>query len=441
VILFPAGRAWRTGAWPVLLLACSAAAQPLQRAVIVDIDGVRRDTFETAFGDGRLPAFARIFGSALWFDNASTVLPSVTMAGQASIFTGAPPARHGMVGNQWFDRRAGRIVDYMTVPGAICVYGITWFDGDACKGGLGNGHLMAPTVYEAAAAAGFTSIVVYSQYWKGASNPAPPSLLEAFRFLMGGSVEYRAFDDSMAARAVAELKARGLPSILTLYFAGADGIAHGDGISSQIPYLSGVIDPLLGGILDTIEALDPAWRDSTLFVLTSDHGRTDALPYPEDRFLMADLIAALPSGAVVAENGGMAYVYFDAPVEELATLAASLAQDSRLRSTVASVLVRRAEDSPRSGDLVVTLQSGHYFGNSGTGSHHGGVFSGDLIVPLLLAGPGIGAGHLAVPVSITQVARTVAEYLGFAMDSADDALPIPRAVHRKGFVPTVTNPR
>jgi len=72
----------------------------------------------------------------------------------------------------------------------------------------------------------------------------------------------------------------------------------------------------------------------------------------------------------------------------------------------------------------VTLREGHYFGNPGTGSHHGSVYAGDLGVPLVVAAPGVAARNVADPVSITQIARTIADYLGFAMESADPALPL-----------------
>ena len=85
------------GFWPAfLLVSATLSAQPARRAVIVDVDGIRRDTFERVYRDGRLPNFQRIFARALWFDKASSVLPTVTMAAQASIFTGTQPARHGV---------------------------------------------------------------------------------------------------------------------------------------------------------------------------------------------------------------------------------------------------------------------------------------------------------------------------------------------------------
>ena len=415
--------------WPaILLLSATLLAQPARRAVIIDVDGIRRDTFQQAYQDGRLPNFQRMFAQALWFDHASSVLPTVTMAAQASIFTGTQPARHGVPGNQWFDRSAGRLIDYMTPGGLICVYALTMLGGAGCAGGLANGHLLAPTIYEAAAQAGLTSAVYFSQYWRGAARAAPPTMTEMVGFLAGSPIDWYAFDIEMAGRASAELKARGLPSLLTLYFAGADGIGHKDGIAGQVPYLSGTIDPLLGRIFDTIQSLDPLWREHTMFVLVSDHGRTGLVPYSEDPFLATDLQAALPAGATVAENGGMAYIYLAQPgLVDLPKLAAALVQDARLASAVAAVRVRAPEDSARAGDLIVTLKAGHYFGNTGVGSEHGSVYSDDLNVPLLVALPGGAGGHVDDPASITQVAGTIAGYLGFRMDSADEALPVRRA--------------
>jgi hypothetical protein len=50
-----------------------------------------------------------------------------------------------------------------------------------------------------------------------------------------------------------------------------------------------------------------------------------------------------------------------------------------------------------------------------------------LNVPLVVARPGGASGHVDDAVSITQVAGTIAGYLGFRMDSADQALPMRRA--------------
>jgi hypothetical protein len=403
----------------LLAVAASVPAQSSRRAVIVDVDGVRGDTFKAILESGTTPNLSRIFGSALWFDRATTVIPTVTMAAQASIVTGTPPERHGIPGNQWYDRDHERLVDYMTSAGLSCVYGFTILAGSGCIGGLANRHLETPTLYEAAAARGFDSVVAYSQYWKGATRPAPPTAAEAKAFIQGNKLAFRIFDTEMTDRVVKELNSRGLPAILTIYFTGADTIAHTDGIGAQAGYFAEVIDPAVGRILDAMETLDPAWRARTMFVLVSDHGRTDSVAHPEDVDLLAKLKAALPPGAHVAHNTGTAYIYLDQP---LPTLADSLERE--FAETVASVRARTASDPARSGDLIVTLRPGHYFGNDGAGSHHGGVAAEDLSVPLLVAAPGIAAGHTTVSVNVTAIARTVPDYLGFPMEEAAPALPI-----------------
>jgi hypothetical protein len=410
----------------LLLVAGQSPAQPARRAVLIDIDGVRADTFARIFESGRAPNLARIFSSALWFDHATSVIPTVTMAAQASIVTGTLPARHGVPGNQWYDREHAKLIDYMTAAGISCVYGFTVLGGSSCIGGLGNRHLEAPTIYDAAAAKGLDSVVAYNQYWKGATRPAAPTAAEARAFIQGNKLAFRIFDTEMTDRAVAELRARGLPAILTVYFTGADTIAHTDGIASQPGYFAEVIDPAVGRILEAIESLDPEWRARTMFVLVSDHGRTDSVAHPEDVDLLAKLKGALPPGSQVAHNTGMACIYLERPAPELA---AALAKE--FPAEIAAVRERNAADPSRDGDLIVTLRAGHYFGNDGAGSHHGGVAPEDLSVPLLVAAPGVSAGHAGADVNITQIARTVADYLGFPMEDVAPALPIRREVRGK----------
>ena len=350
------------------LAVCGAQTQPARRAVLIDVDGIRRDTFEAAFDSGRMANLARIFDRAVWFERAHTVTPSVTMAAQASIATGVLPAQHGVVGNQWWDREHGRFYDYMSAAGLSCVYGFSVLGGAECLGGLGNRHLQAKTMYEAAAAAGLDSVVAYNQYWKGASRPAAPTSDEARAFLPGNKLDFRRFDTQMAGRAVAELQAHGLPAILTLYFTGADTTGHTLGIAAQGEYLAGVIDPLVGQVLDVIAGLDSEWQAHTLFVLTSDHGRTDVVEHAEDLTLQAEMQAVLPAGAHIAQSGGMAFIYLERPD---ASVAARL--EAAFPQVVESVWARGAADAARSGDLVVSLRAGHYFGHSDRGSHHGAI--------------------------------------------------------------------
>jgi hypothetical protein len=428
----------RAALW-LLASAVVAAAGEGRRALIVDVDGVRRDTFQQAYNAGLLPVFERLLGWGMWYDRAESVLPTVTMAAQSSIFTGTPPARHGIPGNQWFDRASARSIEYLSSSTVPCVFAFTLLGGAECRDGLLNSHLLAPTLYEAATAAGRTSAVVFHPVWRGATRPVLPSMSEGLAMLVNGGLDFEAFDRRMAQRAVATIEGRGIPDILTVYFAGADEIGHSSGIDAQMLYLANVVDPLLGEIVRALETRDSNWFASAMIVVASDHGRTTVEAHPGDRTLARDLAAAVARAGFLSDqiqlsdNGGMAYLYLKSgntwgqppPAERVAAAIAEIAADPVLSKVVREARPRREDESARFGDVIVFLTPGHYFGNPGTGSHHGNADALDLAVTLVVARPDGPAGHSDAPAGITRIAATVAQFLGFPLPGADPALPLP----------------
>jgi len=440
------------------VVATAAAAGEPRRVVIVDIDGVRWDTFREVYLERRLPNFERIlgsaadgagFGSAAVFEDANTVLPTVTMAAQASIFTGVYPGKHGIPGNAWFDQASATVVDYMTPVSVSCVYGYEILMA-GCGGGMANKQLESPTIYEIAGRAGKSSTVVFSQYYRGATWPVLPSLDDAMAFLGESGTsdpDYGAFDTRMMDHAIESLRAHGLPDVLTVYFSGTDSIGHAEGIAAQFFYFQNVADPQFGRLLDELESQDPDWMAHTLFVMTSDHGRTELQTHPEDENL-ADWIGhdlarvSGPSGARLVGNGGMAYVYMPSE-SQVMDAAYEIISDPMLEPLLESLLARaspgegyhlvqrgrdltrllsldqmllNALDSIRTSDIILLLKEGHYFGNSGHGSEHGSIFPGDLGVPLILAQGGVVPMRSEATLSTTQVAATIAAYLGIPAD-------------------------
>lgn len=453
----------RSGLLLGALLTSLAAAQP--RVVLVDVDGVRNDTFEKAYLSGEMPNLERVlgevrdgkgFGSSLWFENAKAAFPAITMAGQASLATGVPPSRHGIPGNQWFDRETNRVIDYFSSTGISCVYGILLVSVKECSGGLANRHLRVPTMYEAAAAAGKTSTVVFSQYWRGATHAISPSVSEVNLLVRGNAVDYQKFDEIMMDHAVASLIRDGIPDLLTLYFIGADGIGHKAGTPAQAAYLRTTFDSQLGRLLEVLDKLDPVWKVHTQFIFTSDHGRTDTEASAQDAALETNIQKALERGGYVedqyriVENGGVVHLYLRSRVmgarwalpprpEDVEEMGKALAKDASLNAAVELVAARRngsgygytltredREDasqiasmlaqleSPRSGDIVLLLRPGRYFGNTEpTGAQHGSMFSSDLAIPLVIAQGGAGPGRSPAPISTQDISPIVAAYLGF----------------------------
>lgn len=107
---------WGAAAAAAVSIAAPAAAQPVRPAllVVLVVDQMRADYVET-YGDRWSAGLRRIRDDGAWFDRAAyPYRATVTCAGHATIATGAFPARHGMVGNSWWDRSAGAEVTCTT---------------------------------------------------------------------------------------------------------------------------------------------------------------------------------------------------------------------------------------------------------------------------------------------------------------------------------------
>ncbi len=310
-----------------------------ERLVILDIDGLRRDVFFQALADGKAPALARVLGGAdvqsgLHFEAVSNA-PSITFPCQASLFTGAHPEQHGVLGNQFFDRfgrlSGGRprfyafdIGDTLAVDDAVAVY--------VGEKGLVN-DLLSPgvtTLYEYAAQRGLTSAVAHNMIARGATHWLRPNLLDIARFTKGGGLLGLAaeqFDGQMVAALIALLDSGARPDVLTAYFMGLDHRSHREGLAAQYDYLTRIVDEQIARLLDALAR--HRLLSGALFAVVSDHGQLAVIPdeahslrlsFPFDRELgrvfdalgldVHDLPGEDPNvDAVVACNGGLAHVY------------------------------------------------------------------------------------------------------------------------------------
>jgi predicted AlkP superfamily pyrophosphatase or phosphodiesterase len=105
------------------LAGCATADPPPRLAVVVVVDQMRADyaaRFEDQFEAGfeRLTREGAIFEAA-HHDHAATL----TAPGHATIATGTHPARHGIVGNSWWDRGTKRRVTSVSDPDVTPVGG------------------------------------------------------------------------------------------------------------------------------------------------------------------------------------------------------------------------------------------------------------------------------------------------------------------------------
>ena len=306
--------------------------------LLIDIDGLRPDVFSTALLGGQLPGFENLFGGARLerglLQPVLSTAPSITFTSQASLFTGAHPAQHGIPGNQFFNRfgeynhsqarhYAFDVGDLLAVEDAVLVF----------SEGLASSCLKAPTIYEKLASSRWKATVAGHMYAQGADSWLKPSFVELARFIKGKNlfgISPAEFDRQTSNNLLAAIEQSGLPDLTTLYFLGLDHESHISGPQIQADYLRQTIDPLINQLwLNLQEWGRITGKDLPLCAVFSDHGHIATpnddehslrMAFPFDRELgeFFDALGldvldrpgeSLNCDAVVGSNGGLAHVY------------------------------------------------------------------------------------------------------------------------------------
>lgn len=196
------------------------------RILILSIDGLRPDAVSPESAPNIYSLAAR--GAVSW--SAQTVLPSVTLPTHASMLSGYGVEAHGLTWNSY-------------IPA--------------------SGYARSMTVFTLAKAAGLRTVMIVSAAWL--VHIAVPGTVDAFTYVPEG-------DRAVAVEASAEIRS-GF-GVLFVHLLGVDNAGHGDGWMSP-GYLQAVsdVDRHVGTILDALAA--EGLVDSTLVILTADHGGHD----------------------------------------------------------------------------------------------------------------------------------------------------------------------
>jgi hypothetical protein len=313
------------------------------RVLLIALDGVGYDELLTAIRAGGAPHIASVLGEEVGdgifatgysVPDVLSILPSTTLAAWASVFTGEPPARSGVPGNEFFVRDQRRF--YAPAPVTVEDVGdmVRAFSDD-----LLGGVVAVPTLYERA---DVRAHVALSHIHRGADLlilPDISSMSEIVLAVVAGVVdmgapdadEYSELDGEGVEVALESMRTRGIPDLQTLYFPGVDLFTHiaADPIRDQREYVTKVLDPSIGAMLAAYR--EAGILDDTHVVIVSDHGHTPVLD--DDRhaleaegedeptavlerigFRMRPLKIELADDeedyqAVVAYQGAFAYVY------------------------------------------------------------------------------------------------------------------------------------
>ena len=246
------------GRRPLHLQLDSAVERPNKSVVLFFVDGLDRNRVNSLLAEGRLPTIQRLFiEGGVGVEHAVTSIPAMTYPNTVSLLTGRFPGHHGIVGNQWFDRRTLASTDYIR----------------ASHYQSGNFDFRCETIYEMLTDHFTVSLQCHTH--RGATiahtNEVPTGMAWAVGLyqnvdeLAGASLEYVGAYANRVGR---------WPSLLTFYFPGIDEIGHRGGSDSST-YAAAVenIDRQIQRVTDAMAR--NSLLERTTLILVTDHAHPD----------------------------------------------------------------------------------------------------------------------------------------------------------------------
>lgn len=259
------------------------------RVLLFALDGVGDVELRALVGAGTMPHLARLFGPrrdddvfahAYAVPGALGILPTTTFAAWSSIFTGEPPARTGVPGNEWFERE--RMAFYAPGPISVAEAEHTVL---AFTEGLLNDAVRVPTLFERVRGRSHVSLMLVHRGADLVNVPRLADVARAFAATAAGVVGdepadrelYRVLDESSVDHLLESLDRHGVPDLQVVYFPGIDLYTHvADApLPEMAQYLEEVTDPAIGRILAAYERAGVL--DRTYVVLVADHGHTPVI--------------------------------------------------------------------------------------------------------------------------------------------------------------------
>ena len=93
----------------------SAEEGAIKRTIVFSIDSINALSFKYAIDNGYCPNIKWLIDHGAYYENAVSVLPSVSISSDFSILTGAHPGKHNILGWMWYNKSEGK---YYSIDGS-----------------------------------------------------------------------------------------------------------------------------------------------------------------------------------------------------------------------------------------------------------------------------------------------------------------------------------
>jgi predicted AlkP superfamily pyrophosphatase or phosphodiesterase len=436
----------------VTLIAAQAAQAAPQRdrcVVLVSIDGLANFYLDDPKAD--MPTIRRLAREGARARGMICTFPTVTWPSHTTIATGVTPARHGVIGNSYLDRRTGKPVTLLCDPVYDKDQVVKW-----------------PTIYDVAQAAGLKTAAIC---WPATRNArtldwtVPDMFGDAWQRwgtkswlaelrVAGLPVDSQgpwctqptggAERDWLYTRMAAQVLQKHVPNLLLVHLVEMDHVEHRSGPRSPDAYwCASYSDDRVRDLVEAVEHSPLAGK--TTLLVCSDHGffpvRNNIQPNVVLRKLglieMSGSRIGKKSAYCLSQGGACAvYVLDDARREEITE---QLARELGAVEGVETVLGPERfaklgqptrDQDPRAADLWLSAKRGYAFADSPVGDKtvtrltslvgtHGYLpDQPDMLATCVVWGAGIKPGVDLGKIRETEIAPMIARLLGLELPAA-----------------------
>lgn len=437
------------------VLNSGSAAAPAEHVILVSIDGWAHHYFDDP--KCHMPAVKALAANGVRAKRMECSFPTVTWTNHTTLVTGVQPGKHGVLSNEYFDRKELKKIPL--IPDPI-------FNKDEI--------VKTPTIYDVVKQAGMTTAGVIWPASRGAKTLdwtvpdvfeqelfekyGTPQLIEEARALgipIEKQMEWcklgnpgKAPRDYMYSQLAQLIIRTKKPSFLALHLVSLDSFEHAHG--RQVAEAYWAANDSDNRVADLVRATEEAGiRDKTTFVITTDHGfitYTKAIN-PNVRLRKEGLVKAVLGKTLAKDSpvfamaeGGACFVYvLDTANRD--SILANITPKLGAMEGVETVIERKdfasklghlqAEQDPREPDLCLSAKDGYTFTDSladtqeiiptdsPKGAHGYLQTHPDMHGCFVISGAGVKKGGVIEDMKNLDVSPTIAKLLGVAMPGVD----------------------